>query len=68
MIATKSIVDFRNGTEGMAARVKAEIGAELFFGTIYVFRAKRTVRIKLIFWDGSGVCMVAKRVEDGDFH
>nr|WP_082728501.1 MULTISPECIES: IS66 family insertion sequence element accessory protein TnpB [Rhizobium] len=43
----------------MAALVKAEMGADPFSGTIYVFRAKRTDRIKLIFWDGSGVCLVA---------
>ena len=63
MIATKP-VDFRKGAEGLAALVKAEMGADPFSGTIYVFRAKRTDRIKLIFWDGSGVCLVAKRLED----
>ncbi|NKN39770.1 IS66 family insertion sequence element accessory protein TnpB [Agrobacterium sp. a22-2] len=67
MIATKP-VDFRKGAEGLAALVKAEMGADPFSGTIYVFRAKRTDRIKLIFWDGSGVCLVAKRLEDGEFH
>lgn len=58
MIATKP-VDFRKGAEGLAALVKAEMGADPFSGTIYVFRAKRTDRVKLIFWDGSGVCLVA---------
>ncbi|NKM15514.1 IS66 family insertion sequence element accessory protein TnpB [Rhizobium laguerreae] len=58
LIATKP-VDFRKGAEGLAALVKAEMGADPFSGTIYVFRAKRTDRIKLIFWDGSGVCLVA---------
>lgn len=67
MIATRP-VDFRKGAEGLAALVKAEMGADPFSGTIYVFRAKRTDRIKLIFWDGSGVCLVAKRIEDGEFH
>jgi transposase len=67
MIATKP-VDFRKGAEGLAALVKAEMGADPFSGTIYVFRAKRADRIKLIFWDGSGVCLVAKRLEDGEFH
>ncbi|NNH42065.1 IS66 family insertion sequence element accessory protein TnpB [Rhizobium laguerreae] len=67
MIATKP-VDFRKGAEGMAALVKAEMSADPFSGTIYVFRAKRTDRIKLIFWDGSDMCLVAKRLEDGEFH
>ncbi|WP_432653325.1 IS66 family insertion sequence element accessory protein TnpB [Rhizobium leguminosarum] len=49
----------RKGAEGLAALVKAQMGADPFSGTIYVFRAKRTDRIKLIFWDGSGVCLVA---------
>ncbi|RWE05539.1 MAG: transposase [Mesorhizobium sp.] len=42
-------------------------GADPFSGTVYVFRAKRTDRIKLIFWDGTGVCLYAKRLEDGEF-
>ncbi|WP_246730766.1 IS66 family insertion sequence element accessory protein TnpB [Rhizobium leguminosarum] len=58
----------RKGAEGLAALVKEEMGADPFSGTIYVFRAKRTDRVKLIFWDGSGVCLVAKRLEDGVFH
>jgi transposase len=67
MIATKP-VDFRKGAEGLAALVKEQMGADPFSGAIYVFRAKRADRIKLIFWDGSGVCLVAKRLEEGDFH
>ncbi|PDS76356.1 hypothetical protein CO667_22365 [Rhizobium sp. L43] len=43
------------------------MGADPFPGTIYLFRAKRTDRINLIFWDGGGVCLVANRLEDGEF-
>jgi transposase len=32
-----------------------------------VFRSKRADRVKLIFWDGSGVVLVAKRLENGQF-
>ncbi|MDX1017424.1 hypothetical protein GHK29_11845 [Sinorhizobium medicae] len=39
--------------------VKAEMGGDPFSGTVYVCRAKRTDRIKLIFWDGTGMCLVA---------
>lgn len=66
MVATKP-VDFRKGAEGLAALVRETMGADPFSGAVYVFRAKRTDRIKLIFWDGSGVCLYAKRLEDGEF-
>jgi transposase len=32
-----------------------------------VFRADRADRVKLIYWDGTGVCLFAKRLEDGKF-
>lgn len=66
MVATKP-VDFRKGAEGLAALVRETLGADPFSGAVYVFRAKRTDRIKLIFWDGTGVCLYAKRLEDGEF-
>jgi transposase len=66
MVATKP-VDFRKGAEGLAALVRDTMGADPFSGSVYVFRAKRTDRIKLIFWDGTGVCLYAKRLEDGEF-
>lgn len=66
MVATKP-VDFRKGAEGLAALVRETMGADPFSGSVYVFRAKRTDRIKLIFWDGTGVCLYAKRLEDGEF-
>ena len=33
-----------------------------------MFRAKRADRIKLIVWDGTGLCLFAKRLEEGTFH
>lgn len=47
MVATKP-VDFRKGAEGLAALVRDTMGADPFSGAVYVFRAKRTDRIKLI--------------------
>jgi transposase len=66
MVATKP-VDFRKGAEGLAALVREAMKADPFSGAIYVFRAKRADRVKLIFWDGTGVCLFAKRLEDGEF-
>jgi transposase len=66
MVATKP-VDFRKGMEGLAILVREHMQADPFSGAVYVFRAKRADRIKLIFWDGTGLCLFAKRLEDGVF-
>ena len=64
MVATKP-VDFRKGAEGLAALVREQIHTDPFSGVVYVFRAKRADRIKLIYWDGTGVCLFAKRRRTG---
>ena len=66
MVATKP-VDFRKGAEGLAALVRETMRTDPFSGVVYVFRAKRADRVKLIFWDGTGVVLVAKRLENGQF-
>jgi transposase len=66
MVSTRP-VDFRKGAEGLAALVRETMQADPFSGTVYVFRAKRADRVKLIYWDGTGVCLFAKRLEDGRF-
>ena len=66
MVATRP-VDFRKGAEGLAALVREAMQANPFDGAIYVFRAKRADRIKLVYWDGTGVCLFAKRLEERAF-
>ena len=66
LIATRP-VDFRKGMDGLAALVKERLGADPFSGAIFVFRAKRADRVKLICWDGTGLCLFAKRLEQGTF-
>ena len=48
MVATR-LLDFRKGADSLAALVAAEYGGEPYSGFIYVFRAKRADRIKLIW-------------------
>lgn len=50
-------VDFRKGMEGLAILVREHMKADPFSGAVYVFCAKRADRIKLIFWDGTGLCL-----------
>lgn len=66
LVATKP-VDFRKGMDGLAAYVQEAFKADPFSGVIYVFRAKRADRVKLLFWDQTGLCLMTKRLEDGKF-
>ena len=60
-------VDFRKGHDGLAALVQSQLRQKPFDGSVYVFRAKRADRLKLIYWDGSGLVMAYKRLEDNSF-
>ena len=60
-------VDFRKGHDGLAALVQGHLRQKPFDGSVYVFRAKRADRLKLIYWDGSGLVMAYKRLEDNSF-
>ena len=66
MVAVKP-VDFRKGMDGLAALVKEELRADPFCGVIYVFRAKRADRLKIVFWDGTGLVLISKRLDEGKF-
>ena len=59
-------VDFRKGPAGLASLVR-EAGADPFSGALYVFRSKRADRIKIVWWDGAGLCLYAKRLETSRF-
>jgi IS66 Orf2 like protein len=52
MVSTRP-VDFRKGAEGLAALVREEMKSDPFSGVVYVFRAKRADRVKLVYWDGN---------------
>lgn len=65
-IATKP-VDFRKGHNGLVALVEGHLKQDPFGGAVYVFRAKRADRLKLIYWDGTGLVMTYKRLEDSSF-
>lgn len=65
-VATRP-VDFRKGMDGLAALAEQELRLDPFSGAVLVFRAKRADRVKLLVWDGSGMVLVSKRLEDGKF-
>jgi transposase len=66
LVATRP-VDFRKGMDGLAGLVRESLGCDPFSGVVYVFRSKRADRLKLLVWDGSGLVLLAKRLEQGGF-
>jgi transposase len=56
LVATRP-VDFRKGMDGLAALVRESLGSDPYSGVIYVFRAKRADRVKLLLWDGTGLVL-----------
>lgn len=66
VIATKP-VDFRKGHDGLMAVASSELGLDPHSGLIIVFRAKRADRVKVLVWDGSGLVMAYKRLEEATF-
>ncbi len=66
MMATAP-VDFRKGADSLAALVKAQYDADPFSDVVYIFRAKKADRVKLLWSDGTGLCLIAKRLEQGGF-
>lgn len=65
-VATRP-VDFRKGLDGLAALAQSELRLDPFSGAVLVFRARRADRVKILLWDGSGMVLIAKRLEQGRF-
>ena len=60
-------VDMRRGFDGLAADVAQTLQADPYSGAAFVFRSKRGDYVKILTWDGSGLCLFAKRLEKGRF-
>ncbi|WP_417280750.1 IS66 family insertion sequence element accessory protein TnpB [Celeribacter sp.] len=60
-------VDFRKGHDGLAAFVSSVLRKDSFTGTVVVFRSRRSDRLKLLYWDGTGLVMAYKRLEETAF-
>jgi transposase len=60
-------VDMRRGFDGLAADVAQVLRNDPYSGAAFVFRSKRGDYVKILTWDGSGLCLFAKRLEKGKF-
>ena len=60
-------VDFRKSVHTLSALVSEALRANPYCGDVFVFRSKRMDRVKLLGWDGSGMVLVTKWLQEGRF-
>jgi transposase len=61
------VTDLRRGFVGLAGLVQTALAEDPFSGQAFVFRGRRGDLIKVLWWDGDGLCLFAKRLERGRF-
>ena len=61
------VTDKRRGFDGLSALVQTKLEQSPFSGHVFVFRGRRGDLIKVLWWDGDGLCLFAKRLERGRF-
>ncbi len=61
------VTDMRKGFDGLSAQVQTALQEDPFSGQLFVFRGCRGDRVKVLWWDGQGLCLYYKRLEEGKF-
>lgn len=61
------MTDMRKGLDGLAMLVQGVLNADPFSGHLFAFRGRKANLIKILFWDGNGLCMFTKRLDQGSF-
>ena len=61
------VTDLCRGFGGLSALVQTALEQDPYAGHVFVFRGRRGDLIKLLWWDGDGLCLFAKRLERGRF-
>lgn len=59
--------DMRKGFDGLSVLAQEMLKQDPFSGHLFVFRGKRGDLVKVLYWDGQGFCLFAKRLEKGRF-
>lgn len=59
--------DLRRGFEGLSALVRQRLGRDPLSGDLFLFVNRSRHRAKVLLWDGTGLCVLAKRLERGRF-
>jgi transposase len=67
ILAYRDPVDMRKSFDGLVAITKGVLGEDPLSGSLFVFFNRRGNYLKLIYWDRTGFCLFAKRLEHGRF-
>ena len=67
ILAYRHPVDMRKSFDGLVGLVKNALGEDPLSGTLYVFINRRRTYVKSVYWDRTGFCLFAKRLERGRF-
>ena len=59
--------DMRKGFAGLALQVQEVLRRDPHGGHLFVFRGRKVDLIKIVYWDGTGLCLFTKRLEQGVF-
>lgn len=59
--------DMRKGLDGLATIVQETLRKDPFSGHLFAFRGKRACMLKILFWDGNGLCLFTKKLDQGGF-
>ena len=61
------VTDMRRGFTGLSGMVQTALKGNPFSGQVFIFRGRRGDLLKVLWWDGDGLCLFAKRLERGRF-
>lgn len=61
------VTDMRKGIDGLAMVVQGILKQDPFSGHLFAFRGRKANLVKILFWDGTGLCLFTKRLEHGHF-
>ncbi|MEI6204921.1 MAG: IS66 family insertion sequence element accessory protein TnpB [Enhydrobacter sp.] len=61
------VTDMRKGLDGLAMLVQGVLRQDPFSGHLFLFRGRKAELLKIIWWDGTGLCLFTKRLEQSRF-